>query len=716
MRIFSLFGLRSLFGLQKLSSLASLSVIAGVPLLLSGCALTSTAPSSTSSPTQSSLQGIRGVVHGGQQPIAGAQVYVFAAGTGGNGGNGIAASTANASTSLLFASSAAGYPTTQNLTGTSTTNPLYGDYYVTTDSFGNFGLTGEYTCTAGTQVYLYALGGDPSPGVPNAASGLLAALGQCPASGSMASVTPTVVMNEVSTVAAAYAMAGFATDAVHISSSGTALAQTGIANAFANATNLENIATGTAYTTTPGGNGTVPQTTINTIANILAACINSTGPTSTGCTTVFSNILSGGASGTAATDTATAAIYLAQHPYPGSATQIGALYKNPSTTPPFAPALTSTDAPNDFTIAIAFTDGATEPTTVAIDAGGNVWVQNQAANSLSKLSPLGIPASGSPFTGNGLITGYVVASMAIDPSGNVWFDQTNGANAIAAFTNAGTPVSGSPFTYSATSANVHGPMAIDANGNIWIVGTGGQATGVGLNEISNSGTVLSPGERAVPCNPGGYYAINGYNMNYDGNCSVGGSGIAIDKGSNNVFTTNPLDFSTSSETFTHDSGTTGLSGHQTAAAYDSFGSVWVVDGNGLARFTAGSNPSNVYGSEVSDNGGNMTGATSIAIDGAGNLWLSGQYQNAGSGLSELSSPGTSTNAPTLIAPNTTGFFASGNYLSNGSSQGIALDGSGDLWYAGPWPKVYELIGIAAPVITPLSAATASSSTGPGTRP
>ena len=37
--------------------------------------------------------------------------------------------------------------------------------------------------------------------------------------------------------------------------------------------------TGSALTTTPAGNGTVPQQTINTLANILASCINSTGPT-----------------------------------------------------------------------------------------------------------------------------------------------------------------------------------------------------------------------------------------------------------------------------------------------------------------------------------------------------------------------------------------------------------------------------------------------------
>jgi hypothetical protein len=54
-------------------------------------------------------------------------------------------------------------------------------------------------------------------------------------------------------------MAGFATDATHVSSSGTTLAQTGIANAFANAASLANLSTGTALTAPPAGNGNVPQ-------------------------------------------------------------------------------------------------------------------------------------------------------------------------------------------------------------------------------------------------------------------------------------------------------------------------------------------------------------------------------------------------------------------------------------------------------------------------
>jgi hypothetical protein len=257
-----------------------------------------------------------GVVHGGQQPIVGAKIFLLAANTTGYGGNGIAASASNASISLL--KSAAN--TTQD---TNSSDPTYNDYYVTTGTGGSFAITSDYTCISGQQVYIYALGGNPTypTGSVNSAIGLLAALGPCPSTDSFPSTT-YVVVNEVSTIATAYAFAGFATDALHVSSSGTALAQTGIANAFANVANLETLSTGNALATTPAGNGTVPQANINTLADILAACVNTSSPSSSGCSTLFTNAMSAGSTGTTATDTATAAINTAH--YPG--TTLAALY------------------------------------------------------------------------------------------------------------------------------------------------------------------------------------------------------------------------------------------------------------------------------------------------------------------------------------------------------------------------------------------------------
>ena len=82
-----------------------------------------------------------GTVFHGQVPIAGARVYLFAANTTGYG---------NASVSLLEPA----------LTGASDEIGAY----VVTGSDGRFAFTGEYHCTANTQVYVYVLGGDAGSG------------------------------------------------------------------------------------------------------------------------------------------------------------------------------------------------------------------------------------------------------------------------------------------------------------------------------------------------------------------------------------------------------------------------------------------------------------------------------------------------------------------------------------------------------------------------
>ena len=431
-------------------------IILPLALLLTGCALNPTA-----TPVASQALAIHGNVHGGQQPIVGAHVYLFAANTSGYAGPGIAASTGNASISLLSAIS----------TGLSDSIGAY----VTTANDGSFTITGDYSCTPNTQVYLYALGGNPGGIGVNASAGLLAALGNCPASGNFVTATPFIWINEVSTIAAAYAMSGFATDATHVSSSGTPLAQQGIANAFANAANLASISTGVALTTTPAGNGTVPQTEINTLANILASCINSagtiTGPTNpTPCYTLFNKAESSGSTGTAPTDTATAAINIAHNP--GS--NITALYGIPAPTIAFAPALTS--QPNDFTIGLKITGaGIDVPENLAVDGSGNIWVVNNI-NSISELAPSSAPISPSTggFYGIGGYTGIEEPyDIAIDTSGIVWISNPNNSY-ITAVNSSGAQITHSPFSTGSGSRPTY--VAIDPSGNIWATNAPGSGT------------------------------------------------------------------------------------------------------------------------------------------------------------------------------------------------------------------------------------------------
>ena len=156
---------------------------------------------------------------------------------------------------------------------------------VTSASDGTFSLTGKYSaasCSATTQVYITATGGNPGLSSTNSALALMAALGSCTA---LTSSVPTISINEVSTVAAVYALQQFmgvsegTPDAEDIAVNSTqrlsAQSTTGMINAFATVPNLVSLSTGAANATL--GNSTMEASKLNTIANIISYCVNSNG-------------------------------------------------------------------------------------------------------------------------------------------------------------------------------------------------------------------------------------------------------------------------------------------------------------------------------------------------------------------------------------------------------------------------------------------------------
>jgi hypothetical protein len=262
-------------------------------------------------------------VNGGQsRAVVGAKVYVLQVNSGDYG---------NSSVSLL--TSATGNPADSI------------GHYVLSGEYGGFSIAGNYTCTAGHQVYVYAQGGNSGDDGTNPAIGLLASLGACPESGNFDAAAPFIFVNEVTTVAAAYAMADIATDATHATASANRAAPTGIFSAA----DLASIATGFANSALPSNpEDKVPQTKIHTLANILSACVNSSSPASTSCSTLFNSARSHGISGTAPEETATAAINIARNPHVNIAPLYGL---QPLLSVPFQPALES--PPPDFELSLA---------------------------------------------------------------------------------------------------------------------------------------------------------------------------------------------------------------------------------------------------------------------------------------------------------------------------------------------------------------------------
>ena len=465
------------------SSVASLLGVA-FALGLTGCSANFGDLSNTS--TQTAVH-IKGVVHGGQQPLNGAHIYMYAASTAAYGGQGLAptsGATGNASTSLLTA--ATGNPADGN-----------GNFYVTTDAGGNFDINGAYACTPNTQVYLYSSGGDPQlngegvAGTPNLAATLLAVVGNCASatpSGAFPGVT-FVAMNEVTTAVTAFALAGFATDPLHIGApsavAGHALSGTGLANAFNTALNIVNQASGVPNPTlTLNSTAVVPVTTINTVADILAACVNSSGAGSSGCGTLFTNTTYG----TVPTDTATAAINLAQHP----GANVPALFKLATSTSPFQGTLSSA---NDFSLGINYTGGGlSAPFGIAVDGAGNAWVTNSQGKSVTEISSAGTILSGATgYTGGGLAG---PTGIAIDASGNAWVTN-HGANSVTELSSAGAILSGTNG-YTGGGLNYPEALAIDGSGNIWV----GTIQGHPVTELIGLATpVITPISAGLPVIP-----------------------------------------------------------------------------------------------------------------------------------------------------------------------------------------------------------------------
>jgi hypothetical protein len=324
---------------------------------------------------------VSGEVRSGFAPVAGASVYLFAAGEAGYG---------SASTLL---------------------NGSEGHAAVTNDD-GSFAVTADRACpNPGSELYLVAEGGNAGAGVsPNLM--LTASLGPCGGN----EIRRDITINEVTTVAFAYALSGFVSDAAHVGTIGTNLV--GLANAFASAYNLVNPESGTARAFTPAGNGVVPQAEINTIANVLNARA-STGGTASDATAC--GRLSSQPRGASSTNTLQAALYFARHAENADPTGLASLFADSVESGPFTPVLEA--LPAGWSLALTFTGrDLANPRTISIDPAGNVWIANDAG--VTEMNSAGAELPGSPFAaipGNFIsVDNRNQTAAAVDRSGNRW--------------------------------------------------------------------------------------------------------------------------------------------------------------------------------------------------------------------------------------------------------------------------------------------------------
>jgi hypothetical protein len=554
----------------------------------------------------------------------------------------------------MYAAGTSGY-------GTGATPLLNGAIASATD--GTFNVTGTYTCpTASTQVYVVATGGS-SGGMTNNAAVMIAALGDCSALTS----STYVYINEVTSVATVYALSQFMTPgSTAIGTSSTNV--TGMVNGFMTVANLVNNANGAALAKTPAGNGTAPQSTINTLASIMEACVNPTTAASS-CGPLFAAAKPG--NGVAPTDTLSAMLDIALNPGRNVAT----LYQLLPAKAAFQPSLTG--APNDWTLSISYTGGGlNQEQSPAVDAAGNVWVSNGVdPGTLSEFSPTGAALSpGAGYTGGGL--SYPEA-VAVDLTGNVW-TANEGNSSVSKLTSNGSALSGTAG-FTMTGMQFVYAIAVDGTGNVF--SANGNNTVSKFNSAGTGTALFTGGGLDVP------YAVaidaseNVWIANGDGGAPQQPQANSISKFSN-------TGTAAAAQAFTG-----GGLAVPNSVAIDANGSVWA--GNTYFPLVS---ELNSIGTPLSGPGyATPDLVNAVTIDGSNTVWTA----NGDGSVSRLANNGSA------ISPAT-------GYISNQATYelGIAIDATGNVWTTDQYVNaLFEYVGAASPVVVPQALAVKNNALG-----
>jgi len=629
--------------MRKLALLIPSSLL--LAALLTGCGIDSSAVNSSS---QGALA-IKGQVLGGQQGVYLSTIQLYSVG---NTGNGSAAS------------------------------PLISQS-VKTDQYGSFGITGDYTCpSATTQVYIVATGGQAIPGTNNPALVMVDALGSC---GNLTSAS-FVTINEVTTMAAAWALAPFMQASyttpgsvfmpsyANVGSSSTNA--TGIANAFLDSHLLAD--TGTGKAATIASTLTVEAGKLYAMADVLASCINSNG--TTGCSTLFAAATPTG--GTAPADTLSAALNIVKNPGQNPSGVFNVI----GTTPPFPTTLTQ--APNDWTITLAVTGGGINaPTAIDIDTKGDVWAGGYYGL-LTEVSPQGAPLSGTGF-GSGVLN--EVYGLTIDlTTQNIWVtneeSNPNSHGSLSEFlgSNSSTPgtlvANGGYGTFWDSSIDYPVALSADTNGNIFI-----------SDYANSSATVYSSGGGVVATGLGGAYAAFPVAVAADSS-----HGVWIANLGDNTVT----HVDQNGNLLSNLSCCNGANG----IATDALGNAWVANyyGNSFSEVSSanGSVPAATLINNASIVGPSYNSyPAGIAVDAGQNVWIA-NYR--GESISELSGA-LSTTPGTMLSP-LSGFGYAGPPPASPLlllPYGIVPDQSGNIWVSNFGNNnLIMFFGVATPTMTP----------------
>ena len=615
------------FARPPISCLPAAWFAAGAVLCgLAGCGSSSTAtdvPAQNGPPPAGSYAGVSfgGKALAGKLPLIGASVQLYAAGTTGDGSSGTALGSA-----------------------------------LTTDANGAFTVPAGYSCPSATS-QLYVVARDGKPGAAAAANDaitLMTAVGVC----DQVVASSQIVVNEATTVAAAYALSQFLSAGANLGASSSNAV--GLGNAVATAQALANIATGSSPGPGFAANGSSPAERIDSVADLLNGCAV-TSPAASACSALFSATTAG--STPAPANTLDAALNLVRNP----AANVAGLYALSTGSTAFMPMLGST--PSDWTLFVNYTGGGMNgPSGLGVDSAGNVWVASYF-NVASLFSPLGVPFLAQGVTGFGLSASY---GLAVDQSNHAWIPNepgvTTAGNSVSVLNASGQSVAGSGG-FTAGGLDFPIAVAIDTDASAWVVDYGSSS----VTHLSGAGVPLS-----------GASGYSSPQLQFP-------VAVAIDASHNawlaNQSATTVTRVARDGSLFTSYACCDGASG----LAIDQLQNVWVANyyGNSISEISS----AGVVISNGAYTNGGIDHPQGIAIDGAGDLWVA-NFRAAY--LTELA--GASSSAPGAALSGAGGLGADAALLE---AYAIAVDASGNVWVSNFGSNTLtEFIGVASPVRTP----------------
>ena len=332
-----------------------------------------------------------------------------------------------------------------------------------------------------------------------------------------------------------------------------------------------------------------------------------------------------------------------------------------------------------------------QPSGIAVDASGNVYVADSSNSTIRKITPAGVvttfastaPANGSA-DGAGRMAGFSSPTgVAVDASGNVYVADT-GNNTIRKITSAAvvTTLAGTAGTFgsadgtgsAATFSNPYG-VAVDASGNVYVADPGNST----IRKITSAGVVTTlAGTAGVLGHADGIGSAASFSDPYGVAVDVSGNVYVSDSGNNTIRKITPAGVVTTL------AGTAGVRGsadgtgsaasfsYPYGVAVDASGNVYVTDylNNAIRKITSAGAVTTFGGVAPFSN------PSGVAIDVSGNVYVADSGNNL---IRNITSAGVVTTLAGNAAANSGNADGTGSAALFSTPTGVAVDASGNVY-------------------------------------